>query len=214
MMLKSVIVRRRAGYALLVTLVLALLCVAGAATAEATPLWKFDGHLLVGSETVLAKATDERFGVPGVPTECAHATMVLEITNDSVSVSGGSARVKEFLNEDCTSGSVCHVERFEAKKLPWPGHLATVVAKNYLVLEGMEIEVLYGGPECAFAETPVTIKGSAGGVIESATETITFNKASESATGTTLKVGATTVEWDALFVTEAQGAHKGEALEG
>jgi hypothetical protein len=214
MVLKSAIMGRHIGYALLLALVCALLGVAAAPAVEAAPLWKFDGHLLVGAETVLAKAVDERFAIPGLPTECAHATMLLEITNNSVSANGGSARVKEFLNEGCTAGSVCHVERFEAKKLPWPGHLATVVAKNYLVLEGMEIEALYGGPECAFAETPVIIKGSAGGVIESATETITFDKASESATGTTLKVGSSAVEWDALFVTEAQGAHKGEALEG
>jgi hypothetical protein len=203
---------RRTGYALLVTLVLALLGVASAPAAEAAPLWKFDGHLLVGSETVLAKTIDERFVIPGLPTECAHGSMLLEITNGSLI--GGTAKVKEFLGEGCAAGPVCHVERFEAEKLPWPGHLATVAARNYLVLESMEIEALYSGPECAYAGAPVIIKGSAGGVIESATETITFNKASESATGTALKVGASAVEWDALFVTEAQGAHKGEALEG
>jgi hypothetical protein len=193
MMLKGVTVGRRNGYA--------------------APVWKFDGHLLTGAETVLAKAIDEQFKIPGLPTECAHATMVLEITNGSVSI-GGTAKVKEFVNEGCTAGSICRVERFEAKKLPWPGRLVTAGGKDYLVLEGMEIEVLYGGAECAYAEVPVIVKGSAGGLIENSTETITFNKASESATGTTLKVGASAVEWDALFVTEAQGAHKGEGLEG
>jgi hypothetical protein len=214
MMLKDPMMARRTGYTLLVVLVLTLLGVAGAPAAGAAPLWKFNGHLLVGAETVLAKTIDERFAIPGLPTECAHGTMLLEITNSSTVASGGSARVEEFLTEGCTSGSVCHLERLEARKLPWPGHLATVGAKNYLVLEGMEIEALYGGPECAFAEMPIFIKGSAGGVIEPSTETITFNKTTESATGTTLKVGASTVEWAALFATEAQGAHKGEALEG
>jgi hypothetical protein len=203
---------RYTGYAALVALVLALLGATGAPAADAAPLWKFNGHLLTGTETVIAKAIDERFGIPGLPTECAHATMVLEITNGGTS--GGSAKVKEFLNEGCTAGSVCHVERFEAKKLPWSGHLATVGGKDYLVLEGMEIEVLYGGPQCAYAEVPVIVKGSAGGLIENSTETITFNKTSESATGTKLKAGASVVEWDALFATEAQGAHKGEMLEG
>jgi hypothetical protein len=207
-------VRRRS--ALPILLALALIGTgAMASTASAAPHWKFGGHPLVGSEAIVAKAVHTQLKVPGVTTECAHTTMDMEVTNGTtISASGGTAEIEELLNEGCTAGPDCTVQRLEAKKLPWAAHLATVGAHDYLVIEGFELEVEYGGSLCAFAETPLLIKGSVGGLIENATEEIIFNGTTESATGTSLKVGATTVEWDALFVTEALGSHKGEGLEG
>ncbi|HSZ70291.1 MAG TPA: hypothetical protein VK756_08005 [Solirubrobacteraceae bacterium] len=196
---------RRAGYALLVALVLALLGAAGASVAgAAAPVWKLDGNPPTGTEKIIARAVDEQFVIPGLTTECAHATMVLGVTNRT---SFADAEVEEFLNEGCATeaGSKCHVERFEAKKLPWPAHRVTVSGKEYLVLEDVHIEARYSGSECAFAGETVTVKGSAGGLIENTTETITFDKATASATGTSLKVGSSAVEWDALFLAEGIG---------
>ncbi len=186
---------RCTGYALLFAVVLTLIG-AGAPAADAAPIRKLDGHPLTGSEKVVAKAIDERFAIPGVTTECAHATMVLGIAGEGIG--GGTTEVEEFLGEGCTAASKCDVEAFKAKKLPWPAHVTVVGGKEYLVLEDMHIEILYGGPECALAGT-VIVKGSAAGLYERSTETITFNKASESAGGTSLKVGSSAVEWDALF---------------
>jgi hypothetical protein len=190
--------RRSAGYVVLAALVLVLLGAHGAPGADAASVWKLDGHPPAGTETIVARAVDEQFVIPGVTTECAHATMVLEIVS-------GSTEVEEFLSEGCTTaaGSKCHVERFKAKKLPWPAHRVTVTGKEYLVLEDVHIEARYSGAECALAGEALIVKGSAGGLIENTTETITFNKAAEAATGTSLKVGASSVEWDALFATEA-----------
>jgi hypothetical protein len=201
---------------LLALLVLALIGTGAAgSTASAAPLWKFDGHTLVGSEAIVGKATDTLLKLPGVSTECAHTTMDMEVTNDTSSViPGGTAKVNGLLNEGCTAGADCTVERVEAEKLPWAAHLTTVAGHDYLVIEGFELEVLYGGSLCAFGEVPVIVKGSVGGLLENATGEIIFNGTSESATGTALKVGSSTVEWDALFVTEALGSHKGEGLEG
>jgi hypothetical protein len=201
---------RSAAQALLVVLVLALL---GAPAASAAPVWKSGGQPLTGTERIIARAVDEQFAIPGATTECTHATMVLGVAS---STSFESAEVEELLNEDCATkaGSKCQVERFEAKKLPWPAHEVTVLGKDYLVLEDMRIDARYGGSECALAGEAVTVKGSAGGLIENATETITFDKATESATGTSLKVGSSAIEWDALFATEALGPYNGERLDG
>lgn len=204
---------RNAGYALLIALAVALLGTAGAPGADAALVSKFNANPLTGTEKIIAKAVDEQFVIPGATIECAHATMVLGVTNRT---SFTDAEVEEFLNEGCATGagSKCHVERFQAKKLPWPAHVVTTIGKDYLVLEDMHIEVRYSGSECALAGEIVTIKGSAGGLIENSTETITFDKATESATGTALKVGASTVEWDALFAAEGLGPHKAERREG
>jgi hypothetical protein len=54
--------------------------------------------------------------------------------------------------------------------------------------------------------------GSAGGLYDNVFETFTFSAANFSATGTSLKMLGSPVEWNALFTTEALGAHAGEAL--
>jgi hypothetical protein len=106
------------------------------------------------------------------------------------------------------------VEEIEAQGLPWPAHLTTVVVEDYLVIEKVKIHLLFGGETCALAELPIEVKGSAGGVIDNVNHTIAFDKKTFTATGTSLKVGASAAELTALFNTEALGVHKGEGLEG
>lgn len=187
----------------------------GTQAANAAPAWKFDGTTLTGTETVAAAAVDDQLKIlstaPGATVECAHTAFAMEIANESGT---GVAHVEDFLAEGCSAGSACRVEQFQAKKLPWAGHLLTVKGHGYLVLEKIKFEVLFGGSECSLAGTTMVIKGSAAGLIENATGEIVFNGASAAAAGTSLKDGETAVEWDALFVTEAFGAHKGETLEG
>ncbi len=57
------------------------------------------------------------------------------------------------------------------------------------------------------------VKGTAGRLFENTTSTLTLNKASFEATGTSLKVGATDIQWTGSFPMEALGAHSSEALE-
>jgi hypothetical protein len=186
--------------------------VAAGATASAAAVWKFEGKELKTAETIKGVAEESSFAVPGVPVTCEYIRFKMTISNSG---GVGKAEITEFPLEKCTSSlTVCKVESIEALGLPWPAHLTTVATEDYFVIEKMEISLLLGGERCAFAETPITIKGSAGGVFSNVSHTITFNKNTFTATGTSLKVGATAIEWKAVFTTKALGAHKGEGLEG
>ena len=44
-------------------------------------------------------------------------------------------------------------------------------AKNYLFVEKIEVEINYTGELCAFSESPVIVKGTAGGIVENSTQT-------------------------------------------
>jgi len=89
-----------------------------------------------------------------------------------------------------------------------------VTGEDYFVIEKMEVKLRLGGAKCIYEGSPILIKGTAGGVFSNVSHTITFNKSTFAATGTGLKVGATAIEWKAVFTTKALGAHKGEGLEG
>ncbi|HSZ70290.1 MAG TPA: hypothetical protein VK756_08000 [Solirubrobacteraceae bacterium] len=182
------------------------------ASASTAAVWRFEGNTLKGAETIKAVAEESSFTLPGVKVTCEYINFQMTIEN----VAGvGEAKITSFLPEKCTSSTpTCTVESVEAQKLPWPAHLTTVTGEEYFVIEKMEVKLLLGGALCAFAETPILIKGTAGGVFSNVSHTITFNKNTFAATGTGLKVGATTIEWKAVFTTKALGAHKGEGLEG
>jgi hypothetical protein len=181
-----------------------------ASAAQAAPAWKFNGTALSGSETILGAAVSSSLTVPGVTTSCEHFLYGMKIEN-----SGGTGKgsVTELPLFEChTNTPVCTVEAIEAENLPWPAHLTTVAGKNYIVIEGVRVSILYGGEECAVGETEVPVTGSAAGLLENSTETATFNAASFSATGVKLKVGATAIEWNGVFPTEAFAWHRLEAL--
>ncbi len=199
--------QRRTILLLLATLALTL---GIAATASAAPQWKFNGTNLTGTETILGAATSSSMTIPGVTTECKHFLYNMKISN-----SGGTGKgeITELPLFECTTQTAnCTVAGIEAKKLPWPTHLASLWGNNYLIVEDIDVEVLYGGALCPYAGIPITVSGSAGGLVENSTETATFNNSTIVATGTGLWVGFTWVEWNGVFPTEAFQAHREQAL--
>jgi hypothetical protein len=186
------------------------------ASASAAAVWRFEGKALKAAETETIKgvAEESSFTIPGVKVTCEYIDFEMTIENPAGG-GAGEAKITSFLPENCTSSvKACTVESAEAEKLPWPAHLVTVTGEEYFVIEKMQISLLLGGAQCALAGAPTLIKGTAGGVFSNVSHTITFNKTTFAATGTGLKVGATTIEWKAVFTTKALGAHKGEGLEG
>lgn len=181
-----------------------------AASANASPSWKFNGTALSGTESLVGAAVSSSLTVPGMTTTCEHFLYSLSIKNTAGT---GQAEVTELPLFEChTSTPVCTVEAIQAEKLPWPAHLTTVAGKNYLFVENVRVSILYGGEECAMGGTLVPVTGTAGGLLDNATESATFNAASFSATGAKLKVGASAIEWNGVFPTEAFQWHRTEAL--
>jgi hypothetical protein len=202
---------KRKSSVLLVLLVTLALSAAGASAASATPGWEFNGTPLTGTETVLGVSSSSSMAVPGVMVTCGHALLFMKISNTSLV---GPGDVTKFLQYECTTNDPsCAVSSIDAERLPWSLRLVTVAAKNYVVIEGIDIGVEFSGERCAFAGTPIVITGTAGGLFENSTSTLTFNKASFEATSTSLKVGSSAITWTALFALEALGVHSGEALE-
>ena len=197
---------------MLAAIVVVALSAAAGATASVAAVWKFEGKELKTVETVKGVAEESSLTLPGTNLTCEFIRLKMKIKNTG---GNGEAEVTEFPLEKCRSSTAtCTVESVEALGLPWPAHLVTVGVDDYLVIEKMEINVVLGGSLCAFAGLPILTKGSAGGEISNVSHTITFNKSTFMATGTNLKVGATAVEWQAVFALKGLGAHKGEGLEG
>jgi hypothetical protein len=202
---------RRYGVALALVVV-ALASATMTAAAGAAPVWKFNTTELTGSETIVGAALSSSLTIPGATTECAHFLYNMKISNVS---KAGKGEITELPLFECTtSGSACAVESIGAEKLPWPTHLATFGGKDYLVVEGVKVGIKYSGELCALAGTLTIVKGTAGGLVENATQTATFNKATFEATATSLKVGSSSVEWKGVFPTEGFEAHREQTLEG
>ncbi len=182
-----------------------------AASASASPAWKFNGTELSGSETLVGAATSSSMTIPGVTTECKHFLYNMKISNNKGT---GKGEITELPLFECTTDtSGCTVKSIEAKKLPWPTHLASAWGNNYLIVEGIDVEVVYGGSSCAYAGIPITVSGSAGGETNNSTETATFNNGTILATGTGLWVGFTWVEWNGEFYTEPFESHREQKVE-
>jgi|ERR1700722_2370396 len=198
----------RKGILLLVAVV--ALTLGAAATASASPAWKFNGSELSSSETLVGAATSSSMTIPGVTTECKHF-----LYNMKISDSGGKGKgeVTELPLFECTTQTAgCTVASIEAKKLPWPTHLTSAWGNNYLIIENVDVEVVYGGALCAYAGIPITVSGSAGGILENSTETATFDNETMIATGTGLWVGFSWVEWNGVFPSEAFQTHREQSL--
>jgi hypothetical protein len=200
MKLKSV------GVALIATVALT-----GAFAANASALvWKFNGSPLVGSETVLSRAGESGFTIPGLTTSCKPFVYVATVSNPG---GVGTASVTEVPLSNCfTASKSCTVDAIEAEALPWTGKLMTVGVSNYLVLQGVKVSILYGGEECALGGIVAIVKGTAGGLIDNATESVTFNSSTFAATKTELKALGAKVEWNGVFTMIATGAHIGESI--
>ena len=197
---------------LLASVAVLIVSATAAATASASPAWKFNATELTGKETIVGAAISSKLTIPGVTTECKHFLYNMKISNNAEKK--GTGEITELPLFECsTQTKTCGVASIEAKKLPWPTHLVTVAGKNYIFVEKVEVEIDYSGELCAFAETPVIVKGTAGGEVQNSTETAEFNKKTFEATGAVLKVGATSVEWNGLFPTEGFETHREQKLE-
>jgi hypothetical protein len=202
---------RKATAVFLTNLVIGLLASAAfAAAASALPSWHFGGTPLSGTETIEANATKASFTFPGLTTTCEPFILELEVKNTGGVTTGivtGAPLVNCF-----TNSNACSVESIQAEALPWPASLTTVAGEHYLVIKGIKFVIFYSGPECALSEIEIPITGSAGGLVNDATETVTFSPATFAATGTGLKVFGNKVEWNGVFSLAATGANSGLAV--
>jgi hypothetical protein len=196
---------------LLASLASVALSAVSTSAASAGPLWRFNGNELVGQEKVKGTAVDGSLTVPGVTTTCARTALTMKISNTG---GAGQGEVTKLPLSECHTpeGSACTVESIAAEKLPWPAHTTTVLGKSYVIIESVRIGITYGGVLCALSGAPVVVAGTAGGLFENTTSTLTFNDTTFKATSTSLKVGATAIDWDALFPLQATGVHSAEAL--
>jgi hypothetical protein len=202
---------RKTTIGLLVSLVVIAASAAAAPVAGAL-VWKFNGTKLTGSETVVGAAVDGSLGIPGAAIECKHTLLNQQIANSP----NAEGEITEAPFFECSTSSPCTVESIEAEKLPWPEHAVAIASaassSRYVVIEGIHIGIVYGGVLCSLAGT-VEVKGSAGGLFDNVTSSLKFDKATMATTGTALKAGATSVEWNTEFLMEAFGSHAGEKLE-
>lgn len=192
--------------------VFAVLALSGlfAASASAAPAWKFNGEELKGTETILGAAIDSSLTIPGLTTKCENFLYKVSISN---SAGTGTGSVTELPLYNCTTSSkACSVKSITPELLPWPAKLAAISSKNYIVIEGIKVVIIYAGELCAVKGTLVTVKGTAGGVIDNTAETATFNAETFTATGTKLTALNTSIEWKGLFPTEAFEWHREQAL--
>ena len=184
-----------------------------AAGAAASPAWFFNGVELTGEETTLNHAGASSLTVPGLTTTCEPFVFAMTIFN-AAGTGIGKGTITEVPLSNCfTNSPVCAVKTIGAEKLPWNAHLTTVGGKNYLIIESVKIAVLYSGPECILDETLVTFTGTAGGIVNNETESVTFSAASFLATKTALKALGTAAEWTGVFTMIATGSHIGQSLE-
>jgi hypothetical protein len=189
------------------------LCAATAGAASAAPEWRFGGKLLSGAtETVELKATKASLTIPGLTTTCEPFVFELKVENPG----GGGAGVGKVtgvqLNNCYTNSKFCPVEWAQAASTPWPVRLTTVAGQDYLIIEGVKIAFMYGGEECALSEIEVLVTGTAGGVINDITHTVTFTSSTFLATGTQLKALSSKIEMNGVFAIAATGTNAGLAV--
>lgn len=190
-------------------LLAALMLTAFAASATAAPLWKFDGEALEGEETIIGAAEKSHLTVPGMTTTCDNFLYEIDISNSGGT---GGGEVNDIPLFNCYTNTKCTVVATEAEQTPWPATLESVGSDDYIVIEEVHENILYGNPLCVLDETIVEVEGTAGGRIDNATESATFDEASFEATGTGLEAFGNLVEWEGVFPTEAFEWHREEAL--
>ena len=186
-----------------------MLCAAFAASAGAAPAWKFNGKALEGTETILGGAEKSGLTMWGFTTTCDNFLYQVDIKNEAGTGKGSITSLPLF---GCYTNSTCTVEAIEAETFPWPSELKTVGANNYLVVKGVDVWVLYGGWFCPLWGVWAHVTGTAGGLIDNATESATFGPSSFSATGTKLEALGESVEWNGKFPTEAFEWHRGQSI--
>jgi hypothetical protein len=176
------------------------LSAAFAGSVVAAPQWKFDETALIGEETIVGAAEKSGMTISGMTTTCAHFLYEIKIKNSGGTGTGSVTDLPLF---ECTTDTICTVEATEPWGFPWTANLKEVSGKNYIVIEGVHVSIIYGNPACALYETEVEVTGKAGGLIDNATESATFDEASFKATSTKLSAFGTEVKWKGFFPAEA-----------
>ncbi len=192
--------------------VLAVLAIGAlfAASASASPAWKFNGEELSGTETILGGAEKSGMTAAGLTTTCDNFLYEIAITNEKGSDAGDLEDLPLF---NCyTNAEVCTVAGIEANELPWETNLNEISGSSYLIVNEVNVGILYGGEECALNELLVTVSGNAGGEIDNGTESATFDSASFEATETELTAFGEAAEWTGYFPSEAFEWHREDAL--
>jgi hypothetical protein len=203
--------RRNPAAVFLASMVMGLLASAAfAGAASALPSWHFGGMPLSGSETIEAKATSASLSFAGLTTTCEPFILELKVNNTAGT---GTGIVTGVPFSNCvTNTKACSVESIQAEALPWASSLTTVPSEHYLIIKGIKLVIFYSGPECALSELEIPITGSAGGLVDDLSETVTFSPSTFAATKTELKVFGTKVEWNGVFHLAATGASSGLAV--
>lgn len=188
-----------------------VLCAATfAPNASASPAWRVNGALLEEPESTLGRAGESSLTIPSLTNTCKPFVYGMTISN---SLGTGQGSLTKMPLSNCfTNNKSCTIAKIGPGKLPWAAHLTTVSASNYLVIEGFRLEIVYAGEECVLGETLVVITGTAGGLYDNATESVTFSATSFKATGTALKALGQPSSWTGTFTMLTTGLHIGESL--
>jgi len=118
----------------------------------------------------------------------------------------GHGKVTHALFTNCSSSSKdCKVDSVGADDLPWLVRLVTVSSSNYVVIEGIQISILFSGDSCVLDGVTVTATGSAGGIFDNGDSTIALEAE--------LKALGSKVGWKSVLTSSATGAHSGQAPE-
>lgn len=182
-----------------------------AGSAGASPVWRFGGTELSGAETIVGGAEKSGMEISGMMTTCDNFLYNITIKNEKGVGQGSLTEVPLF---DCYTDGICEVESINAESLPWSTNLTTLSTKNYIIVKGVKVGILYTDPEeeCVLGGFLVTVKGEAGGLIDNATESAQFDAASFETTKTKLEAVGTKVKWTGFFPTEAFQWHREQAL--
>ncbi len=186
-----------------------MLSAAFAGSAVAGPTWKFDGNSLEGEETIVGGAEESGLTITGMTTTCEN--FLYEIAIDNSGGTGGG-EVTDLPLFNCSTDTVCTVEGVEGESFPWNANIEEAGGKNYIVIEGVQVTIVYGNPLCVLYETEVEVEGSAGGLLDNETESATFDNSSFEATGAALEAYGNEVEWNGFFPAEGFEWHREEAL--
>jgi hypothetical protein len=180
-----------------------------AGSAFAGPQWRFNGTALAGEEHILGGAEKSSLTITGLTTTCANFLYEINIKNSGGT---GTGSITELPLYNCSTDGKCTVEAIEPWGFPWAANLKEVSGKNYIVISGVHVTIVYGNPLCVLYETEVEVEGSAGGLLDNTTESATFEESSFKATGTKLSTFGNEVKWKGFFPAEAFQWHRQEAL--
>jgi len=186
-----------------------MLSAAFAGVSSAAPAWRFNGEELKSPEKIVGAAEKSGLTIPGMTTTCENFLYTIVISNTSGT---GTGSITELPLYNCSTNTKCTVTAITPEKLPWAANLSTISTKNYIIIKGIKVSILYGGKLCVVNGVTAELEGTAGGWLDNTTESATFSPTTFSTTKTELTMLGNTVEWNGFFPTEAFEWHREQAL--